>query len=61
MEHGTALAACAVDAVVTAPNPLVAARQDSTTAISGIGIAAAVDIYNGISSGSWAGVAQLPG
>lgn len=35
-------------------NPLVAERQDSTTGISGIGIAeSAVDLYNGISSGSW--------
>jgi hypothetical protein len=39
---------------MTAPNPLVAERQDSTTAISGIGVAeSAVDVYNGISSGSW--------
>jgi hypothetical protein len=39
---------------VTTPNPLVAERQDSTTAITGIGIAeSAVDVYNGISSGSW--------
>jgi ADP-ribosyltransferase exoenzyme len=36
------------------PNPLVAERQDSTTAISGIGIVeSATDVYNGISSGSW--------
>ena len=39
---------------MTAPNPLVAPRQDSTTAISGIGIAeSAVDVYNGIADGSW--------
>ena len=47
---------------MTAPanpaNPLVAERQDSTTAISGIGIAeSAVDLYNGISSGSWSEIA----
>lgn len=44
---------------MTAPaNPLVAPRQDSTTAISGIGIAeSAVDLYHGISSGSWSEIA----
>ncbi|SDH88958.1 RHS repeat-associated core domain-containing protein [Actinokineospora alba] len=35
-------------------NPLIAQRQDSTTAISGIGIAeSAVDLHNGIESKSW--------
>lgn len=39
---------------VTSPNPLVAPRQDSTTGYSGLGIAeSAVDLYNGIASGSW--------
>ena len=39
---------------MTAPNPLVAERQDSTTGITGIGIAeSAVDLYNGIADGSW--------
>lgn len=35
-------------------NPLIAERQDSTTAYSGIGIAESVmDIYNGVESKSW--------
>ncbi|MBP2321959.1 hypothetical protein JOF56_002344 [Kibdelosporangium banguiense] len=35
-------------------NPLVAQRQDSTTAYSGIGIAeSAMDIYNGVENKSW--------
>ncbi len=35
-------------------NPLVAERQDSTTAYSGIGIVeSAVDLHNGIANGSW--------
>jgi hypothetical protein len=35
-------------------NPLVAQRQDSTTAYSGIGIVeSAVDLHSGISGGSW--------
>ncbi|SDE01176.1 RHS repeat-associated core domain-containing protein [Actinokineospora iranica] len=35
-------------------NPLIAQRQDSTTALSGIGIAeSAVDLYNGIEGKSW--------
>lgn len=35
-------------------NPLVAQRQDSTTAYSGIGIAeSAMDIYNGVDNKSW--------
>lgn len=43
---------------MTAPNPLVAERQDSMTAISGIGLAeSAVDLHNGISSGSWSEIA----
>ncbi len=36
------------------PTPLVAERQDFTTAISGIGVVeSAADVYNGISNGSW--------
>jgi ADP-ribosyltransferase exoenzyme len=39
---------------MTAPNPLVAERHDSTTAVTGIGIAeSAVDLHNGIADGSW--------
>jgi uncharacterized protein YukE len=39
---------------MSTPNPLVAERQDSTTAISGIGVVeSAVDVHNGISNGSW--------
>jgi hypothetical protein len=35
-------------------NPLIAAERDSTTAVSGIGIAeSAVDVANGIQSGNW--------
>ena len=35
-------------------NPLVAQRQDSTTAVSGIGILESVnDVKSGIESGSW--------
>ena len=35
-------------------NPLVAARVDSTTAITGIGLVeSAVGLYNGVESGSW--------
>jgi hypothetical protein len=35
-------------------NPLIAAEQDSTTAVSGIGIAeSAVDLASGIESGNW--------
>jgi hypothetical protein len=41
-----------------ADNPLVAQRQDSTTGVSGIGIAeSAVDLYKGIESGSWSEIA----
>ncbi|SHG10732.1 DUF6531 domain-containing protein [Streptoalloteichus hindustanus] len=37
-----------------ADNPLVAQRKDSTTAITGIGIAeSAADVYNGVESKSW--------
>lgn len=36
------------------PNPLVAEERDSTTAITGIGIAeSAIDVTNGIQSGNW--------
>ncbi|EWC64085.1 hypothetical protein UO65_0612 [Actinokineospora spheciospongiae] len=35
-------------------NPLIAERQDSTTAYSGIGLAeSAMDIYHGVEGGSW--------
>ncbi|MCG8918610.1 hypothetical protein L6E12_22770 [Actinokineospora sp. PR83] len=35
-------------------NPLIAQRQDSTTAYSGIGLAeSAMDIYHGVEGGSW--------
>ncbi|WP_436492904.1 WXG100 family type VII secretion target [Actinokineospora sp. HUAS TT18] len=45
-------------------NPLIAERQDSTTAVTGIGIAeSAVDIYNGVQNGSWVegGIGALGG
>jgi hypothetical protein len=45
-------------------NPLIAERKDSTTAVTGIGIAeSAVDIYNGVQSGSWVegGIGALGG
>ncbi|MEV0086013.1 RHS repeat-associated core domain-containing protein [Saccharopolyspora sp. NPDC050642] len=41
-----------------ADNPLVAQRQDSTTAVSGIGILESVgDLQSGIESGSWSEIA----
>lgn len=43
---------------MTEPNPLVAEREDSTQAVTGIGIAeSATDLYNGIESGSWSEIA----
>ncbi|MBA8823309.1 RHS repeat-associated protein [Saccharopolyspora lacisalsi] len=40
------------------PNPLIAERQDSTEAVTGIGIAeSAEDLHSGIESGSWSEIA----
>ncbi|MFN2495976.1 MAG: WXG100 family type VII secretion target [Pseudonocardiaceae bacterium] len=40
--------------VPASENPLVAARVDSTTAITGVGLVeSAVGLYNGVESGSW--------